>query len=380
MDIHLSLVLDRTIAGPSAHAFVIGVGHYRHMSGGVEPKIQTMQNVGILKQLTSPPRSAVAFSDWLISRADNWRVPIATIDLLVSPTQQDPDAGVPDVNFESATIANIQASYASWKNRCDQSPDNIAIFFYSGHGVEKGEHFLLAEDFGAQPNNPWLGAFDFDTTRRAFHSTQAQTQCFFVDACRKITSKMLQQQVMVPPLDIVDLTNSADCLFDLTLKASASNETAHGQPFEPSYFTQAIRAALEGAVAEKSGGKWQVKSGQVSAHIYDVLGLIKIDQNYKQRCTISMTGSAVLLETPTPNVRLSVSCVPSDANAVADLSCTRIVDGQNVPLGINPLPLDLDIEAGVYKFTADFPGNEFNSADSLEGHNPPLDIVVLECQ
>lgn len=376
----MSLVLDRVVNGPAAHAFVIGVGHYRHLSGGADPKIQTIQNVGILKQLTSPPRSAVAFSDWLISRADNWRVPIATIDLLVSPAQTDPDAGAPGEVFEPATIANIRTAYANWKNRCDQDPDSIAIFFYSGHGVEKGEHFLLAEDFGEQPNNPWLGAFDFDTTRRAFHSTQAATQCFFVDACREITSSMLQQQVMVPPLEIVNLTNSADCLFDLTLKASASNETAHGPPQEPSYFTQAVRAALEGGVAEKSGGKWQVKSGQVSAHIYDVLGLIKEDQNFKQRCTIGMTGSAVLLETPTPNVRLSVTCTPDGANAVADVTCTRLENGQDVPLGNDPLPFDLDLEAGVYQFNADFPGNEFTPAKNVEGHNPPLDTVELECQ
>ena len=376
----MSLVLDRSFDGPAAHALVIGVGHYRHLSGGADPKTQTIQNVGILQQLTSPPRSAVAFSDWLIAHADDWRVPIKTVDLLVSPAQADPDAGVPGANFQPATIANIQAAYAAWKNRCDDDPDNIAIFFFSGHGVEKGEHFLLAEDFGEQPNNPWLGAFDFDTTRRAFHATKAATQCFFVDACREITSSMLQHQVMVPPLEIVNLTNSADCLFDLTLKASASNEKAHGPPKQPSYFTQAVQLALDGGVAEKTGGRWLVKSGQVSAHIYDVLGLIKEDQNFKQRCTIGMTGSAVLLETQTPNVRLSVSCIPDSANAVAELTCTRLEDGQDVPLGNGPLPLELDLEAGVYKFDADFPGNEFAHASSIEGHNPPLDIVELECQ
>lgn len=375
----MSLVLKRSVNGPRAHALVIGVGHYRYLSGGSDEKIQSVQQIGILKQLTSPPRSALAFSDWLIYRADNWRAPIATVELLISPAPEDADVGVAGASFEAATMANIRRAYGEWKTRCDSHEDNIAIFFYSGHGVEKSEHFLLAEDFGEQPNNPWLGAFAFDSTRRAFHSTRAKTQCFFVDACRKVTSRMLQQEIVVSPLDIVDITDSADCSFNLTMKASAKNEAAHGNPREVSFFTQALRAALDGGVAIRSAGKWQVQSGQVSARIHEVLGMIKEDQRFPQRCTSEVSDSTLLLETPPPKVRLTVNCIPGAANAAAELTCKMEPDGQAKSLPANGAPRQIDVEAGIYTVRADFAAPGFRPASDLISARPPVDAVELDC-
>lgn len=375
----MSLVLDRNITGPAAHALVIGVGHYRHLSGGAEEKVQSVQGIGILKQLTSPPRSAVAFSKWLESHKDQWRVPLSTIELLVSPAEADPDVGTGSTNFEAATIANIQTAYGNWKARCDADKDNIAIFFFSGHGVEKGEHFLLAEDFGAQPLNPWLGAFDFDTTRTAFHSTGSETQCFFVDACRKVTSQMLKNKIQVSALETADLTDTAECEFDLTMKATASNEAAHGEPKEPSYFTQAIQTALGGGVAERKNGKWLVKSGQVLARIHEVLGMIKNDQNFPQRCTSHISKSTQLLETPTPNVRLKVNCTPDNANSSAHFSCKKEPNGQPMTHSGNGDPWQLDVEAGVYTVRVDFPGNGFSPTFDMDRYDPPKSDIELDC-
>ena len=375
----MSLVLDRNVPGPASHALVIGVGHYRYLSGGAEEKAQSIQSIGILKQLTSPPRSAVAFSDWLVATKDQWQVPIATIDLLISPAQEDADAGVAGAAFEAATIDNIEAAYANWKARCDADDNNAAIFFFSGHGVEKGEHFLLAEDFGKNSLKPWGGAFDFDSTRRAFHSTKAATQCFFVDACRKVTSKMLQQDVKVEPLETVDFTETAECEFDLTMKAAASNEAAHGEPKEPSYFTQALQVALGGGVAERENGKWLVESGQVVKHIYDVLGMIKEDQSFKQRCKTEITASTTLLETPPPNVHLRVNCTPEPANAVAQFSCKKEPNGQPKNHAGNGTPWELDVEAGVYTVKVEFPANDFTNAGDLAEYNPPKRNIELDC-
>jgi hypothetical protein len=375
----VSLVLDRNVAGPAAHALVIGVGHYRYLSGGAEETPQAILSIGILRQLTSPPRSAVAFANWLEATKDQWKVPIATIDLLVSPAQEDADAGVSGAAFQAATIDNIESAYTDWKARCNTDDASAAIFFFSGHGVEKGEHFLLAEDFGKNPLNPWKGAFDFDSTRRAFHSTRSATQCFFVDACRKVTSKMLQQDVKVGPLEIVDFTDTAECEFDLTMKAAASNEAAHGKPKEPSYFTQALQVALGGGVAERENGKWLVESGQVVKRIYDVLGMIKADQSFKQRCKTEITASTTLLETPPPNVHLRVHCTPALANAVAQFSCKKEPNGQPRTHAGTGAPWELDVEAGVYSVKAEFPGNDFTDAGDLAEYNPPKRNIELDC-
>ncbi len=373
------LYFDRNVDGPKTHALVIGVGHYRHMPGGAEERDQVIEQIGILKQLTSPPRSALAMADWLKQTADNWKAPVATVDLLISPAAADEEVGAPGSTFKPATINNIRLAYDEWKARCDVHEDDIAVFFFSGHGVEKSEHYLLAEDFGEFPNNPWLGAFAFDSTRRAFHSVKANTQCFFVDACRKVTSSMLRQAISVPPLDIVDLANSADCLFNLTMKAAAKNEAAHGEPRQASYFTQALRRALSGGVATRVDGSWQVESSQVSARIYEVLGLIKEDQRFPQRCTSEISDSRTLLETPNPQVRLTVECQPDEANAHAQLRCTLLPEGMETVHPSNGSAWQLDMEAGIYQVAAEFSASGFKPASSLIPIAPPLENINLDC-
>jgi hypothetical protein len=236
---------------PSTHALIIGVGGYRHIEGGADPRQQVVKHVGLLGQLTSPPRSAVAFAQHLIKTGDRLRAPLGSIELLISPAPSDPNPFPLGMNSEPATIANLRAAYGAWRARCDRNHDNVAMFYFCGHGVEKIEQYLLAEDFGDDPNNPWLGSFAFDSTRLAFHACRAATQCFYIDACRKVTSGMLQVRPSASPLETVQ-EDVAECLHDLTMKASARNTTALGPKKKPSYFTQALIKAFQGLLQSRN--------------------------------------------------------------------------------------------------------------------------------
>ena len=366
---------------PRTHALIIGVGGYRHLSGGSAEVPQTMEHVGLLKQLTSPPRSAVAFAQFLVESGDHWMAPLGSVDLLVSTASNDSDALPSGLQATPATMANIQQAYNDWKERCNRNPDNIAIFYFCGHGVEKNDLHLLAEDFGTNPNNPWLGSFTFNVTRLAFHACRAKTQCFFVDACREITSGMLTRIPTEIPLDIPDITKS-QCEFNLTILGAARNEAALGPRQGISYFTQALMRALQGAVAsipnEEEG--WVIETGEVAKHITDVLRMVKPEEGFKQRCDPYAPRNTTILRVPPPKVTVVLECIPPEANPVAHLSCNTVSSPVKFKKHHQGAPWSLEIEAGHYKAVARFhQAGGFHAASQIFFVRPFYIPAKLKC-
>lgn len=364
---------------PSTHVLIIGVGGYRHLQGGVDVRQQVMQHVGLLHQLTSPPISAVAFAQHLLDSKDDLRASLGSIDLLISPSPDDPAPIPTHMQADPATMANIRAGYAAWRERCDRNEDNIAIFYFCGHGLEKTEQYLLAEDFGADPLNPWLGAFAFDSTRLAFNGCRADTQCFFIDACRKITSAMLQTRPNVTELEIVR-EDVPDCAFNLTMKAAARNETALGPRRGVSYFTQALLKALQGAVASQGSTGWSIETGQISAHITDILRLIKASEGFTQRCSCEVIGNTELLRiNGTPKVFLNLACTPDGANNVVELAFGRPGLPPVDILSHQGAPWSLNVDAGFYVAEARFSQGDFVNAQRDIFALPPARDYLIVC-
>lgn len=374
---------------PSIHALLIGVGGYTQLPGDTTLQAKIHQQVGLLQKLNSPPRSALEFANWLKTSA-NWVQDLDTIDLLISPDPSDTAFKLP-ANVLPATMTNIQAAFSTWENRCDLDKDNIAIFYFSGHGLQKADHYLLAEDFGANPNNPYLGAIKFDETRDNFHKVKAQTQCFFVDACRQLTPVMLQYE----PHGIVLTTRNwkaKDCLNDLTLKAAARYEQAFGPQLSNtaatfgannalgiSYFTQALIRSLDGSAAVREGKHWVIKTSEISAHINTVLQLIR--KTSYQRCVVTANSTAKLRITGTPMVRIKVSCDPEIADPNAVIHCDGPLSPGTPVQHKNASPWkDVDVEAGTYQAQAVFSLNQYKHAMEHLMVGPPTHTALLECK
>ena len=377
----MAMVFQReTMMGPAAHALVIGVGGYRHLVGGVDPRNQTLEHVGLMKQLSSPPRSAAAFAQHLIRAQDSLKAPLASVELLTSLAPDDEFSFPEGLKPSPATIAEIERAYDAWTTRCDTHANNLALFYFCGHGLEKLEQYLLAEDFGAAPNNPWRGAFAFDSTRRSFHSCHAESQCFFIDACRNITSGMLTHNPIVAPLGIENF-QAADCAFDLTMKATAGNEKALGPENGVSYFTQALIRALSGAAATTSAdGSWEVTSGRIAAEITRILRLVKEEEGFKQRCSSQVTDSTVLVRNVQPKVAVVLSCSPDEANQAADLKWTQLaVAGQPKTLQHVGGPWRIELDAGFWEAQANFAAGGFTNATRQIFAEPPVQSPVLRC-
>jgi Caspase domain len=284
-----------------------------------------------LGQLSSPGASVLSlYSKILEYDAQNaWCKKLGSIEILLSLPPGSALA-LPFEGIENASRVNIRKGYYSWKRRCDEDADNLALFYFCGHGFQKKHHFLLADDFGEIPEDAWDGAFDFDNTRDAFYSCNANTPIFLVDACREVNIEMLKKDITVKPLDDPSLFNPEESKNHLTLKSTASGKAAYGKKDKPSYFVQAIISGLDGLVARQDANdEWLVDTSELGANINTLLELINPGQSTRQPCqTTCGVPASILRRRETPNAWLEVSCQPAEALSLAELSCVEDSEGE----------------------------------------------------
>jgi hypothetical protein len=316
------LFFDTGESGPGLHALVIGVGGYVHLEGGAGPVIADPLQYGNLGQITSPPRSALAFANWL-RKSDriHWKTEVASIDLLISPEPSDPHPAGPGVTFKNATIDDIRTAFDAWASRCGRDVDNVAMFYFCGHGLQSDEQILLASDFGRYSNH-FSGAFAFDSTRDGFLQSPPKTQCFFIDACREVTPGTVENLGGATALPLREARAYAPrrCDHDLSLQSCAAFEAAFAPPEGISYFTTALIRALQGGAASTDEyGEWVIRTDTVGWCVDELMQA----ESKRLRPTAKGPGlsSAVLLRLAgAPDVKLMLECDPDSALAKATLS------------------------------------------------------------
>lgn len=376
----MALFFDQIQQIPQTHIFIIGVGGYPYLNGGIKAVQQTFDGAQLLGQLSSPPVSAEAFFDTAMAlhHSGSWIKPLGSIEVLLSPSPSSVNIFT-GKTLEAATIGNIKKAYRAWKKRCDTNADNVAIFFFCGHGLDKAEHYLLAEDFGETPENPWEGSFAFDMTRRAFFSCAARTQLFFVDACRQLTSDMLKTDLPMNPIEPPSLM-ARDCTFNLTQKAAASNESAYGKKNEVSFYTKALIGAIKGNAVNNDTGEWRVAMGALASKMNSFLQLEAPGEGYPQRCisTTSDTTDIIRFTTP-PLVPLTVTCVPDAALAFANLACRDANTNQAQTRLPSATPWKTQIQAGLYQIEASFNEGPYKPTAIFRSVMPPSANQSLNC-
>lgn len=376
----MSLIHNSKNKGPQTHVLIIGIGAYPYLPDGTK---YTPRADGLFKdigQLTSPPISAAAFYRTVLANHanDTWVAPLGTVDILVSESAVHLDGYV----GKAPTLSNIKTAYDAWKRRCDKDPGNVAIFYFCGHGIEKDQQFLLAENFMQKLTRPADGAFNIDKTIRAFRSCKAGTKLFLVDACRVTTPELLVNDIEPAGLDTLAYLGT-DITDTLIQKAAAPNTTALGREGQVSYYTKALINALKGAVAETdSDGKWHVNTGNLQKEINMLMGLESPIQGYDQRCiSTGGRGKNIIRLTGAPEVPILVECVPYEAMPHAALSCH---DGDSNELIRERAPEDskwqLQMQAGHYRFFAQFSGQPFNNKVQHIWAKPPQSFCKLTCK
>jgi hypothetical protein len=268
------LFFDSGQGGPGTHALIIGVGGYPHLVGGTGTLIENPRLYGKFGQLTSPPRSALAFMNCLYESVHAaWKAPLATIDVIISPAPSEPEPGGPDFAFQDATRDSIQVAFDRWTDRCNSDPHNVAIFYFCGHSLESEEQILLASDFGRSRFNPFMGVFAFDTTRKAFLQLRPETQCFFVDTYREAPpDAMYLEPTGSAPLRMPYAHGPRRCEHDLTLQSNARSRSTFAPVGGVSYFAEAlIRALKGGAASTDESGDLVIRTDGISSRIDELL-------------------------------------------------------------------------------------------------------------
>lgn len=258
----MTLIVDRHVrAGPATHAIVIGVGTYPWLLGGSRARPASAEGMG---QLASPPRSAIAFAEWVRDSHLDPSAPLATVDLLVSDGKAAVDYTRPDgsvVTLEIPTKAAIAAALRLWKQRGAAHDGDLLIFFFCGHGVARGFQLaLLAQDFGSDEEQPFNGAIWFEGMREGMRNGRATRQIYFVDACRVGSENLLRDYVAS-----LDAVFSARAPFTVDLAqsvyyATTTGQSAYGRPGETSLFTRNLLLGLQGLAANDDRGDWRIET------------------------------------------------------------------------------------------------------------------------
>lgn len=337
----MAITFNDIKSGPQTHVLIIGVGHYPYLPGGAQEKPQTFALAKGLGQLDSTVISANAFYDEVMALglSGSWISPLGSVELLTD-------------GVEEATRANVERAYWEWKERCNSHEENVAVFYYAGHGFGMPqEQYLVLSDFGKLPANPWNACLSFSATRMAFHACKAKTQLFFVDACRSVTADVLRNTIVVPSVDIIDNLQS-ECIHNLTVLGSAANESAFGIKGGTSYFLEAILSGLRGFGAE-NGADCIISTADFPPNINNWLSLAQRKDSSAQRCTATINKPGNFIKLPKhPDAELELDCNPADAVPLASFTYMGAAGSQTRAPEI--APWKVKIPAGIYQMSVNF--------------------------
>lgn len=337
-------------AAPGTHALVIGVGTYDHLIGGSG---LLLDNPYGLKQLGSPPISALHVAEWLLGSLQNAAAPLASLEVLISApapvTMTTPQGPVP---IEPATMANIAEAAQRWFKRANSNPDNVAFFYHCGHGLQSSDLALLAQDFGApggDPAAPWARAYNFERTYRGMAHCAARAQVFLVDACRQVSADVLNfdgqdLQTLVAPKLRGNALRSAPILY-----ATAREARAFAATDQASRFAAALLAALSSSGMERFNGKWRVTTDSIGRAVRTCVRLGNGPTTPQQDCVVAgEAAEPITLHTSGSNPQVPVVVTASGAPSSSSIEFRRPGDAIPMTVVAGPAPWRHDLAAGTY--------------------------------
>jgi hypothetical protein len=178
------------------HALIIGVGNYPNL-------VRAPNNLLGMGHLDGPARTALKFAEFLLSfdtKPDRLAAPLRSLRLLLSPSPREQGqipipAGISPANWQT-----IHTAAVAWRHAATNSADDVTLFYFAGHGIQRGpaEGVLFPEDVlegypddGApildrafDVNNLYNGMAPKPGELGSAPETIANIQYFFFDACR----------------------------------------------------------------------------------------------------------------------------------------------------------------------------------------------------
>lgn len=313
--------------GPGTHVFIVGVGMYPHLKDGTGRPTPQPMGMG---QLTSPPLSALKVLEWIDKELNNPNAPIKSIEVLISqptPANYTDKDGFTAI-IGDATFANFEVSAKAWFDRASSNVENVAIFYFCGHGLGDGVNsHLLMSDYGST-NRPLRHAVNFPAFRLAMGACKATKQLFLLDACRVVDPTMLLDPYNLgdsglPPGNVTKMPTH---VANPVIYSARTGEQAFGPKGGISYFTDALINGLSRCgVYLAKGRQWAVSPRQLQLAIAGLLD----DFSGKPQCPVDGlvgTGFEIHYLAKLPEVVVSVTLSPSSSNdeATIKVNCSGV--------------------------------------------------------
>jgi len=365
--------------GPCTHALVVGVSRYEFLTEDGSPPPGGRETFG-LQQAKSPATSAFLFARWLESTYRSTAAPLGTIRLLLSPseweTENVPDFAELPVEAIPATRENVEEAVAEWFADCATSPDNVAILYASGHGIQMSPDdggIVLLEDFAKLPNVLDF-SLDVGAVRKGMAGpTMAQRQFYFVDACRVRPEAALRFQTLGSGVGLPNPFAGTARVSAVYFAATPSTE-ALGAPGKGTLFVQALLECLDTALGVDdhalADGTWAVTATTLVRALPNRVRELAEIHDAEQFPTVG----GQLEEVPfhvlpgKPQVPITISLTPADATACA---LARLFD-----------PQDGDVfsgEAFAPTIAREVPAGNYLLSVTIQPPTPPfanVDVIV----
>lgn len=266
------LIFRSTEQGPGLHVLLVGVSAYRYLMDG---DAQCADPRG-LRQLDSAARTVLEIFNWLSAKETRLGHPLRSVRLLASPSEAELLAAPALANATPATIANLGLAAPAWREDAATHRDGAALFYFAGHGIQRtrGDSLLLLADFlgpGAALTRSVDLSCIYDGMGEPGFPGMAQTQYYFVDACRSDLPDIQKlANASAPPIWDVTLGGVDDRIAPIFHAATAGRLTFGSiVPGEVSAFGKDLLACLGGAGAENirgadGRGRWEVTIGTLA--------------------------------------------------------------------------------------------------------------------
>lgn len=363
----MTVLFDDGLPDPGTHVLVIGIGRYPHLVDGGAPEFAMAMNMG---QLESPPQSAREVAEWFLDAAGgfhNPERPLRSLQMLCSakaPVSM-PDAGGGAKVVAGATKAAVKQAVKDWMARAGRNPENMAVFYFCGHGLAFGEaeNSLLLEEFGADAHDPMTDAIAFDDMRMGLmRHCAAKYQIHLIDACRTppvaAFVDTFGDRQTGDPLVSAGLSRKLRDKVAPVYFATGLASPAYGVPDQPSLFTQGLLQSMRGPASRDKDDHWEVQIPALAEGINKCVASMAF-QSQPQYCQPRDTGQEVTLHRLRGTPQVIVKVYRQDAGLLPQTVFAHVNEDANERAERappKPAPWWVSLVSGPYRFEATAPG------------------------
>jgi len=357
-------LVDEVLDQPGTHVLVIGVSAYRHFEDGETPTGQgELLGMG---QLTGPARSASDIAAWFLDANGyrNTQAPLASLRVLLSPGEDEAINPALDGYADrigTATLAEVDAAFNELRAASVGHVKNVIVVYVAGHGVQlsKDGAVVLLHDCGAHPAQILRGAVDMVGVYRSFdHPDTAQTQFWFVDACRQRPEVASRFESLSRALTY-DEPAGRSAASNLFLSA-ITGRPAYVRPEGQTLFCEALLWVLSGKAAATPRANvsdyWHVSSGSLMDGLPARVKALAEAEGASQTvdCAVRSTVAFHEFESPPP-VAITIALQP-EAAAAGCVGSLRHDERGTIRDNVNQWPMLDTVEAGIYEVAVTPPG------------------------